>query len=236
MTTAKNDHKNRRVSGLISAVSIIGLLSLLCGSARAAEISVIIKDSKQRSVHDTVVELVGTEAGSATAGPMEISQQGEEFEPLLSLIPRGSSVTFTNRDPFKHHVYSVSAGNEFDLPLFRDEPTSPVQFNTPGVVKMGCNIHDWMLAFGYVSEGADVVIADSGGQARFSDLAGGEYRLKIWNPRLKNNRKIIVQNLSLAPGESRVHEVEVSLRKTIRRPARTPQGSDASKDRYGGNN
>ena len=231
MEKQQSKYENGCARSLANRAAVLGALILLTGKAWAAEIHITIKDRKQLPVHDTVVELVGTEKFGATSGEIEISQKDEEFDPLLTLMPRGTRVRFTNQDPSKHHVYSVSPGNEFDLPLFHDESSSPVSFDTPGVVKMGCNIHDWMLAFGYVSESENLVLTDSRGSARFSDFEGGDYTLKVWNPRLKNNRKVIVQSISLEAEQTLEHTVEVSLRKKIRKPARKQNSSD-----YSGNN
>ncbi len=38
-----------------------------------------------------------------------ISQHDMMFMPFVTVIPVGSTVTFTNLDPFRHHVYSFSA-------------------------------------------------------------------------------------------------------------------------------
>lgn len=196
------------------------LLMLSIQPLNAGEISVKIEDKKQRSVRNTVVELVGAGHPGMPGQNLEIAQQDGEFDPVFSLIPHGSSVLFTNRDPYQHHVYSVSDGNEFELPLYRDTPARRILFDTPGVVKMGCNIHDWMLAFGYVSESGHVVITDASGEAKFTDLPEGEYQLRIWNPRFKNNNKIVSQSFSLKSEQALRHTVEVSLRKKIRKPRR----------------
>lgn len=62
----------------------------------------------------------------------------------------GTRVTFPNRDNIRHHVYSFSSAKKFELPLYIGTPAAPVVFDKPGVVALGCNIHDWMLAYIYV--------------------------------------------------------------------------------------
>jgi plastocyanin len=141
----------------------------------AAEITIVIKDKKQRSVHDTIVELIGSDSNVANSDTIQIEQLDKEFSPEMSVIPRGSSVLFTNKDTFQHHVYSVSAGNQFDLPLYKDKPAKTINFNEPGIVKLGCNIHDWMLAFAYVNQSQYLLITDATGKAHFTDLTEGEY-------------------------------------------------------------
>jgi plastocyanin len=196
------------------------VIFIFSGNLTAGELLVTIEDKKQRSVHDTVVELVGIDTKAGTVIDVEITQLDKEFSPELSVIPRGSSVLFTNNDPFQHHVYSVSKGNQFDLPLYKDIPAKQINFDTPGIVKLGCNIHDWMLAFSYVSQSQYISITDSTGKVKFTDLPEGEYQLHIWNPRLKKNKKVITQPLSIEQEQPLEHKVTVSLRKKIRKPRR----------------
>ena len=57
-----------------------------------------------------------------------------------------------NRDNIRHHVYSFSPAKRFELPLYAGVPTQPVLFDKAGVVVLGCNIHDWMIGYIYVSD------------------------------------------------------------------------------------
>ena len=41
-------------------------------------------------------------------------------------------------------MYSFSRTKTFELPLYKGEDAPPVLFDKVGVVKVGCNIHDWM--------------------------------------------------------------------------------------------
>lgn len=80
------------------------VIFIFSGNLTAGELLVTIEDKKQRSVHDTVVELVGIDTKAGTVIDVEITQLDKDFSPELSVIPRGSSVLFTNNDPFQHHV------------------------------------------------------------------------------------------------------------------------------------
>lgn len=201
---------------------------LLASSLSASEVTITIEDKKQRSVHDTVVELIGISPDASLDDDIEITQVDKEFTPEVSVFPRGSSVLFTNKDPFQHHVYSVSKGNQFDLPLYKGTPSEHIQFDSPGIVKLGCNIHDWMLAFAYVSQSEYLVVTDASGKAQFPDIPEGEYELRIWNPRLKNNKKFISQALSVGQNLPVEQAVTLSLRKKIRKPRRIEKNSNYS--------
>ena len=42
-------------------------------------------------------------------------------------------------------MYSFSQPKRFELPLYVGTPAQLILFDTPGVVTIGCNIHDWMI-------------------------------------------------------------------------------------------
>jgi diguanylate cyclase (GGDEF)-like protein len=83
----------------------------------------------------------------------EVFQKDRMFHPHVLILPAGSSVDFPNQDNTQHHVYSFSPAKTFNLELYADKPEAPVVFDQPGIVELGCNIHDHMQAF--------IVVADS---------------------------------------------------------------------------
>jgi hypothetical protein len=70
--------------------------------------------------------------------------------PRYSLVTMGSRVTFPNRDRSRHHVRSFSPVKAFEIRPYVGLPADPIDFDEPGIVSLGCNIHDWMYAFLYV--------------------------------------------------------------------------------------
>ena len=69
------------------------------------------------------------------------------FVPDLLVVPVGSTVSFPNSDSVSHQIYSFSAAKRFQLPLYRGKPYPPRLFDQAGLVMLGCNIHDWMIAY-----------------------------------------------------------------------------------------
>ena len=70
-----------------------------------------------------------------------------QFHPFVLIVPVGAKVSFPNLDPTRHHVYSFSPAKQFELKLFARDQSRSVVFDKPGVVALGCNIHDAMTAF-----------------------------------------------------------------------------------------
>ncbi len=200
--------------------ALLLLCSLIAQNAYASDLSVLITAHKDRSTKGVVVELAAKQASAPETRTIEIDQKNQEFIPLISVATVGSKLIFNNLDELKHHVYSASTGNQFDLPLHNGIAPDKVILNTPGVVKLGCNIHDWMLAYVYVSESNWVKIMDSSGEVNFENVPAGDYELRIWSPRLRNTKKALVENITIKDDQSAKHEITIKLRKRIRKPKR----------------
>jgi hypothetical protein len=93
-------------------------------------------------------------------------------------------VQFPNSDPISHQVYSFSGARKFQLPLYRGKPYPPVEFDQPGVVTLGCNIHDNMLAYIFVTAAPYFGRTDANGAWNAAELPEGTYRLRVWHPLL----------------------------------------------------
>ncbi|HET8791621.1 MAG TPA: Cupredoxin [Modicisalibacter sp.] len=153
-------------------------------------------------LEDAVIELYTTSAAPLPASTREISQRGHRFEPHVLAIPVDSAVTFPNLDDTRHHVYSFSPAKTFELKLYLNEPTAPVIFDKPGVVVLGCNIHDQMQAFVVVSEANRIAKTDASGQVSFDDLPAQSVRLTVWHPRLSNHHQERLQRQVVPRGQS----------------------------------
>ena len=133
----------------------------------------------------------------------EVVQKDRMFHPHVLILPAGSSVSFPNRDNTHHHVYSFSPAKTFDLALYAGEPEAPVVFDKPGIVELGCNIHDHMQAFivvadtravGQTNEQGEVTLALDFGVAQ----TPSSLSLNIWHPRLPDNTRPVVREISSA--------------------------------------
>ena len=222
------------MSTLSALSSFFLFLAIVCpvGHASASELTVTIEDKKQLSTEGSIVELVGENLETAADRPIVINQIKREFDPFLSIIPKGSAVQLNNSDGYSHHVYSVSKGNKFDLPLYKGKPPKDVVFDAAGIVKLGCNIHDWMLAYVYVSQSQTIGTTDASGIITFAGIPAGTYQLRVWNPRMRNTKRVVTRKIDLVDGQVLTTTVQVSLRKKIRK--RKPTESSGSG--YGGAN
>ena len=172
------------VRNLLAAVALAGVVSPLA----AAPLSVRVVDVAGRPVRDAVVTFYA--AGSAARPPHAASrfvvwQKNLQFHPFLTIIPVGADVSFPNLDPTKHHVYSFSPAKKFELKLFAKDQSRTVHFDKPGVVALGCNIHDQMSAFIVVTDSAWTARTNGQGMVVFADAPNAPGRLTVWHPYLR---------------------------------------------------
>lgn len=149
----------------------------------AAGLSITVTDAEQKPLPYTVVELVNDHYPAIPeADGAQVIQKELNFQPFVTVVPRGTLVEFPNLDKTRHHVYSFSKAKTFELRLYAGKPEAPVLFDEVGVVTLGCNIHDNMLAYIYVSNSRYSAITDINGEAHFSELPATNFKLTLWHP------------------------------------------------------
>ncbi|HUQ75842.1 MAG TPA: methylamine utilization protein [Burkholderiales bacterium] len=199
------------------------LLAAATGGACAADLNAIVRDARGQPVADAVVIAVPEAPAKAPVRPRleEVQQIDQEFVPRVKAVVVGSPVSFPNRDSVRHHVYSFSAAKRFDLPLYVGTPAKPVLFDTPGVVTVGCNIHDWMVGYIYVSESPYFATTDEKGGAHIGSLPAGAYTVRVWHPQLAVSEDSTRRRVEL--GAALDLEWQVALKPEVRiRRAPTP--------------
>ena len=125
----------------------------------------------------------GSRPPLAAQAPAEaiMDQVDKEFVPHVLPVKIGTEVQFPNHDQIHHHVYSFSRTKTFELPLYRDEMPAPVRFDKAGAVKIGCNIHDWMLGVILILPTAYYATTDEAGEFILPGLPPGNYSLAHWH-------------------------------------------------------
>lgn len=157
-------------------VNLLSRMMLLLAAAApvsAATLEVLVQQADGSPVSDAVVTLQGPAAVAAVAPKAEMDQRGQRFAPHVLAVHTGTQVRFPNSDNIRHQVYSFSAAKRFELRLYEGTPTAPLLFDKPGVVVLGCNIHDWMLGYIYVTDDPHFGVSDAQGRVRLEPLAPG---------------------------------------------------------------
>jgi plastocyanin len=171
---------------------LLGLWGLAAHGAQAASLRVQVRDPAGHPVANAAVYAVPDRPAPPDAAPRSIIDQvNRRFVPRISVIQAGTAVVFPNSDNIRHSVYSFSPPKIFTLKLYAGVPASPVVFDKPGIVVLGCNIHDSMVAWVLVVDTPYFAHTDGSGAATLSNLPPGQYTLRAWSNAMRQE----------APGE-----------------------------------
>ena len=177
------------------------MCGLMLTQAQAGDLRAIVTDGVDQSLPDAVVLATPLDATTIrTAHPADkvLDQIDKQFVPYVTPVYVGTAVRFPNKDNVRHHVYSFSRAKKFELPLYTGTPSAPVVFDKPGVVTLGCNIHDWMIGYVYVADTPFFDKTGTDGTVTISELPPGEYQARVWHQRMEMPERSTVKRLSIA--------------------------------------
>jgi plastocyanin len=160
---------------------LTALLTILPAGASAAELTVSIVDQNGQPLANAVVESPLASVQQAPAEVAIMDQVNKHFVPMVIAIQQGQSVDFPNNDNIRHHVYSFSPIKQFSTELYADVHGDPVLFDKAGVAVLGCNIHDSMVGYIYVSAFQHVAVTDSTGVVSFRQEQIPA-TINVWHP------------------------------------------------------
>src|SRR5690242_11931884 len=194
-----------------AALAAAFLTGALCSAASAATLVISVQTPDGRVLPGVVVSARPVDAPTRHAAPLHavMDQVNRAFAPDLLVIPVGSTVEFPNSDAVSHQIYSFSSARRFQLPLYRGRPYPPVHFDQAGVVTLGCNIHDQMLAYLLVTDAAWYGRTNEAGSWS-AEVPRGRYRVELWHPRLGDTETDLARELSVGEGD----RAELTLRLT----------------------
>lgn len=110
-----------------------------------------------------------------------MDQKAETFVPHVLAIVAGTVVDFPNNDKTYHNVFSLSKTRSFDLGRYAAGRSKSVRFDTPGIVRVFCDIHSHMSAFILVFAHRYFSVTDDDGRYRLENVPPGTYTVFAWN-------------------------------------------------------
>jgi hypothetical protein len=177
-------------------VRAVFLALLATSAAQAATVDVQVRGPDGHPVPDAVVMVI---AAHPTGGPIKfpwpyvMKQQNISFQPHVLIVPVGASVSFPNLDRVRHHVYSFSKPKKFELKLYGQDETKSVVFDKPGVIALGCNIHDAMSGFILAVDTPYAAKTDANGRAVIADVPTGQMTLQVWHSAIRAPGNLLSQ-------------------------------------------
>lgn len=183
----------------------LGALALLatCTGAHAGNLTVQVTDATGQPVVDAVIyaEAAGGQTMPKALRSAVIEQKARKFAPVVSVVQTGTEISFPNNDTVRHHVYSFSTPKVFELKLYSGTPGSPILFDKPGTVVVGCNIHDQMLAYIHIVDTPYFGRTDAAGKVQIDAVATGKYNLKYWHYKTPATGQIQAQSLTMTAAD-----------------------------------
>lgn len=188
--------------------AVIFVAVFISCSVHAVSLTGTVIDHKGNPVADAVISLTSASQKNMASAEKNITtetiayatmdQVDKQFVPYNLPVQAGTLVSFPNRDNIKHHVYSFSPPKKFETKLYTGANAKPIMFDKPGVVALGCNIHDWMLGYIYILDTPYFGKTDNNGKLSINNLPeNNHYIVSIWHPRLRGNPEKYDQQISL---------------------------------------
>ncbi|WP_157776079.1 methylamine utilization protein [Idiomarina piscisalsi] len=171
-------------------VTLVCLLTVM--EVNADELTLTIVDEKGSPLPNAVIIVDNayvTDKAKLKVENKIIDQVDRQFTPFMTVIKAGSEVTFPNSDNIRHHVYSFSKPKPFELKLYANEEKPTLSFNKPGLVTLGCNIHDQMIAHIVITEDETAWITGENGKVTLELNTAVESLLsaRIWHPLMSSD-------------------------------------------------
>lgn len=181
--------------------AVLGSVTLFAIAAvHAGELAVEITDLRGRPVPDAVIAAM-PQGPAGKAGPVAASavmdQVARAFVPAVLVVRTGTPVIFPNSDTVAHQVYSFSSAKRFELGLYRGHPHPPVVLDRPGLIVLGCNIHDNMVGYIYVTDAPYFGKSGPSGEWQANGLPPGEYEVTLWSSRLPRDAATLKQRVTV---------------------------------------
>ena len=200
-------------------------------ASAASALSVTVTGADGQPVKGAVViaEPVGG-APKATAGQKAVmDQRNLMFVPDVLIVQTGTAVDFPNSDQVRHQVYSFSGAKSFQLALYAGRAHAPVVFDRAGLVTLGCNIHDSMLGYIWVTDSPWFGRTGADGTLALRELAPGDYTVRVWHALLDESGPQLELHLKL--GEGTAGTAGFRLKRPLRAPLHN-HGADKKWEDY----
>ena len=191
-------HPRCSLAGIRTGLAPLVAAAAFATAAQAGNLDTTAADPGGSPVPDAVVSLHGGKTAKIAEGGQAImDQHSRQFDPHVLVVRPHTNVRFPNSDDIHHEVYSFSKAKSFELPLYHGSSAPPVMFDTPGLVVLGCNIHDNMLGYIYVVDSPWFAKTDEKGRATLTGVPAGRYTVRLWYPGLTEAAALLERTVEI---------------------------------------
>ncbi len=180
----------------------------VCGKVTHYDESMVVSDDK--GLANVVVRLTDITSGKdmeSLGDSFVLNQQGCAFHPHVALVPVGAPLTIMNSDGILHNIHTYGTKNKSSnvaQPGFRKKMTHT--FDAAEVVRVACDVHNWMSGYIVVAENPYYAITDASGAFSLTDVPAGTYTVEFWQETLGKQ----TQEVAVTAGATAKADVEFS--------------------------
>lgn len=123
-----------------------------------------------------------------------------QFAPHLVTLKKGETLYIKNGDPVLHsnHFYKDNK-SLFNLAMVPGNAPLKKAFNEEGVIRIKCDIHDFMEGYIVVDPAPFIQVTGEDGGFDFGAIPPGNYQFSVWHETFDR----LVSDLTFKPGENR---------------------------------
>ena len=164
-----------------------GKYKKVCGSDIPNESMLI--DNK--GVRNSVISLHGKKL-KKKSGEYKLNQKQCQYEPHVIAIPVNSELKIHTSDPINHNIHTYSFENDpINIMFLPGQDAYSQEMEEAEIIKVECDLHNWMRAWIVVTPNAYSTVSDSDGSFEIPDVPPGKYELTAWHETLGSITKSI---------------------------------------------
>ncbi len=159
----------------------------VCAKKPIVDDSLVVKDG---GVVWAVVSLKDVKSGkkwSKSQSKASMDQLGCVYLPRVVVMQAGKKLLMKNSDKILHNVHTHPGDTKNPVaniaqPKFKKKlRMSTRYFKKPGIIKVTCDVHNWMKGYIVVAGNPYVAVTGDGGKFELKDVPAGSYTLEIWH-------------------------------------------------------
>jgi hypothetical protein len=154
-----------------------------CGESLPNETYLVGSDGALKNV----VVFVETTSSTVVGDPQKeniLNNTGCRYSPRILAMQKGEKLKVKNNDPKLHIPHSYHEERtvfNLSLPFRGTTVDATSRIRQPGVLKVVCDTHAWMLAYIHVFDHPYFAVTDERGTFSISNLPAGTYILNAWH-------------------------------------------------------
>ncbi|MDP6369205.1 MAG: hypothetical protein QF615_06320, partial [Planctomycetota bacterium] len=130
-------------------------------------------------------------SAAAPVGKHPMDQLKCRFEPHVSVVPVGTTLSFINSDTVSHNVHTYSTKNDGQNKTIAAGGFYDMRVDKAEAITIGCDIHPWMKSYAVVTDATHWAVTDADGKFSLVGVPPGEYRLQFWHESLGKSKETV---------------------------------------------